>query len=124
MNEYILIYLIEKLSAIQAFFIIFSIASAISIIVVLIMSGGKKYFFKENKKAKIPFFTFPILVFISCLVPNTIQAYKIIGIGTIIRCINSSEKVKDLPDNLIQYVNIQLEKVMKKEQENETNNNR
>ena len=124
MNEYILIYLIEKLSAIQAFFIIFSIASAISIIVVLIMSGGEKYFFKENKKAKIPFFTFSISVFISCLVPNTIQAYKIIGIGTIVRYINSSEKVKDLPDNLIQYVNIQLEKVMKKEQENETNNNR
>lgn len=124
MNEYILIYLIEKLSTIQAIFIIFSIASAILMIAIFVVSGGKKCFFKENKKAKIPFYTFPILVFMSCLTPSTIQAYKIIGIGTIVRYINSDEKVKDLPDNLIQYVNIQLEEVIKEEQENETNNNR
>ena len=91
---------------------------------IFVVSGGKKCFFKENKKAKIPFYTFPILVFMSCLTPSTIQAYKIIGIGTIVRYINSDEKVKDLPDNLIQYVNIQLEEVIKEEQENETNNNR
>lgn len=58
MNEYILIYLIEKLSEIQAFFIIFSILSAISILIVFIISGGEKTFFKEHKKAKIPFLHF------------------------------------------------------------------
>ena len=124
MNEYILIYLIEKLTTIQAFFIIFSIISAILIIAIFVVSGGRKEFFQENKKAKIPFFTFPILVFMSCLTPSTIQAYKIIGIGTVVRYVNNSEEVNKLPDNLVQYVNIQLEKIMKEEQENEANNNR
>lgn len=60
----------------------------------------------------------------SFITPNTTQAYKIIGIGTIVRYVNNSEKIEELPDNLIQYVNVQLEKVIKEEQENEANNNR
>lgn len=125
MNEYFLIYLIERLDTIGSMFVVFSIICAIiCIIFTIIYFTENNDFFKDHKHAKKPFWLFPIFIFLACLTPNTNQAYKIIGIGTIVRYVNSNEEVKKLPDNLVQYVNIQLEKIMKKEQENETNNTR
>lgn len=124
MNEYFFIYLIEILDDIKSFFMICSIASIIIIICIFICNCEYENFLKKNKKLKTFFWLLPIFIFINNIIPSTNKAYKIIGIGAVITYINNNEQIKKLPNNLIQYVNIQLEKEIKKEKNNETNNNR
>lgn len=125
MNEYFLIYLIERLNALGNIFSIFALIFAFLCgILTIVYFTENKDLFKDYKHAKKPYWLFPVFIFLSCLIPNTNEAYKIIGIGTIVRYANSNEEVKKLPDNLVQYVNIQLEKVIKEEKKDEANNTR
>lgn len=125
MNEYILIYLIERLDTLESMFIVFALVCAIlCAILTIVYFTENNDLFKDYKHTKKPFLLFPIFIFLACLTPSTNQAYKIIGIGTVVKYVNNSEEVNKLPDNLVQYVNIQLEKVMKEEQEDEANNTR
>lgn len=125
MNEYFLIYLIERLDALGNIFTIFAFIFALLCgIFTIVYFTENKDFFKDYKHAKKPFWLFPLFIFIASLIPSTNQVYKIIGIGTIVKYVNSNGEVKNLPDNLIQYVNIQLEKVIKEEQKDEANNTR
>lgn len=125
MNEYFLIYLIERLNALGNIFSIFALIFAFLCgILTIVYFTENKDLFKDYKHAKKPFWLFLLFVFMVILTPNTNQAYKIIGIGTIVKYVNSNGEVKNLPDNLIQYVNIQLEKVIKEEKKDEANNTR
>lgn len=125
MNEYVLIYLIERLDALAGVFAFTAVICAfLCMIFTIIYLAENKDIFKNYKHIKKAYWLLPIFTFLACLTPNTNQAYKIIGIGTVVRYVNNNEEAKKLPDNLIQYVNIQLEKVMKEEQEDEANNTR
>ena len=125
MNEYFLIYLIERLNALGNIFSIFALIFAFLCgILTIVYFTENKDLFKDYKHAKKPFWLFPLFVFMVILTPNTNQAYKIIGIGTLVQYTNNNTEIKKLPDNLVKYVNIKLEEIIKEEQKDEANNTR
>ena len=125
MNEYFLIYLIERLTPLNNMFLCFAFISALlCVISTIVYFTGSPDLFKKYKHLKKPYWLFPVFIFLSCLIPNTNEAYKIIGIGTLVQYANNNTKIKKLPDNLVKYVNIKLEEIIKEKQKDETNNTR
>lgn len=120
MSEYFWIYLIEKLDAISGIIVFFTILSVAAVIILTIVHFvNDEEDVLEKKHAKKPFWISPILLILAVLTPDTNQAYKIIGIGTVVRYVNNSEQVKELPDKLVEYINIKMGEIIE-EEKNET----
>ena len=120
MSEYFWIYLIEKLDAISSFIVFFtvlSVSAAIIFIIIHFANDGEDIL--KRKHVKKLFWISPISLILAILIPDTNQAYKIIGIGTAVRYVNNSEQVKELPDKLVEYINIKMEEIIE-EEKNET----
>lgn len=111
MNSYWLLYFIEQVDNFidVLSILLLSIAFIVTLVIFVLTNDTKeKETAKKFLKKLIPIVTILILSLI--LIPSTKSCYGIIELGTIIEYSKTSEKIKELPDNLIKAVNNYLER--------------
>lgn len=119
MSEYLWIYLIEKLDTMHSLFVGLAFISVILIMVFIVINEVYKInFFQKYKHAKKLIWLCPLFATLSVLIPTTNEAYKIIGLGTLVKYSNNIEsfieKEKEvIPNDLTDYFNLMIEQLTK-----------
>lgn len=117
MNE---IYWITVLGNISLLLVILCLLLGIYIAVAIIVTLAETYddadFVENVNKFKLKF-AIPLCIifgFISCFIPSEKQLYMIFGVGSVIDYVQDSKKLKELPDNAINALDIWIEKLNEK----------
>ena len=94
---------------------LFGLYIVIAIIVSLVESYDSEDFAKNISKLKLKL-TIPLCIvlgFAVCFIPNEKQLYTIFGVGSVIDYVQESDKVKKLPNKVIDALDIWVDSLNK-----------